>query len=163
MNAKPGRLFEVYRLRVAVQTDRGRMMQAIPGEERIFATWHTANKEAKALSTPDRLVVSQSVLLDVDGRVVFPPENLQQTSRGKWAAIAVVMEARREAAAGVARKPEGDDQPLAAPPPPKARDRSADRGCAAVRPPVQKMLGLDPRVEARIRELRLRERRSAGG
>jgi hypothetical protein len=78
-------MHERYRIREAVRHERFRaILVAVEGEDRIFDSWYEAHREARSLCTEHRAFVAQSVMVDHDGTVVFPPEGSVQRTTVKW-------------------------------------------------------------------------------
>jgi hypothetical protein len=76
---------EAYRLRVAVKDDKGRSaLMAIEGESRLFSTYREATAAARARGGSPAGIVTQSVMLNADREVVFPPDDTRVVSRGNW-------------------------------------------------------------------------------
>jgi len=79
---RPG---EAYRLRQA-NAGTGKMVNIVPfsEDERLFDTYAAAACAAAEHRKRFPSVITQAVVLDNDGRVVFPPDGLDIRSRGRW-------------------------------------------------------------------------------
>lgn len=75
---------EVYRLSRPTRDASGRtVLEPIPGAQ-FFPDWRSANKAARTVSTAAAPIVTESVLVDARGRVVFPPATTARRSRQRW-------------------------------------------------------------------------------
>lgn len=81
---------DAYRLRRATPDGRGGRLLEPLGDGRIFNTWKDALVEARKLSAAGQEIVTQAVMVDESGAVVFPPDDMVQRSRGKWAVAPVI-------------------------------------------------------------------------
>lgn len=79
---RPG---EAYRLRQA-KPGTGKMVNIVPfpEDERLFDTYTAAARAAAEHRKRFPSVITQAVVLDDAGRVVFPPDGLDIRSRGRW-------------------------------------------------------------------------------
>lgn len=92
---------EAYRLREYHRLGPGRHeMRPIPGENRVFTTWKAACDAAEAMKGH---IVTQSILIDADGQLVFPAEGRQMRTEGRW--IAAVNFRYRHRGVGGAPRP----------------------------------------------------------
>ena len=79
---RPG---EAYRLRQA-KPGAGKMVDILPfpEDERLFDTYAAASRAAREHRKRFPSVITQAVVLDDTGRVIFPPDDLDIRSRGRW-------------------------------------------------------------------------------
>jgi hypothetical protein len=79
---RPG---EAYRLRQA-RLAKGGMQEIIPfpADERLFATYREAATAARLHRTKCPSVITQAIIVDASGNVIFPPDSLPVRSRGRW-------------------------------------------------------------------------------
>jgi hypothetical protein len=97
---------EAYRLREYHRLGPGRHeMRPIPGENRLFTTWKAACDAAEAMKGH---IVTQSILIDADGQLVFPVEGRQMRTEGRWIA-AVNFRYRHRGVGGAPRSPNGQE------------------------------------------------------
>ena len=76
-------LRELYRLSRPVRDATGRtVLEPVPGT--LFDTWRAANMAARASSKAGAPIVTESVLVDARGRVVFPPTTIVKRCRTRW-------------------------------------------------------------------------------
>jgi hypothetical protein len=76
-------LRELYRLSRPVRDATGRtVLEPIP--DTLFDTWRAANMAARASSKAGSPVVTESILVDARGRVVFPPPATVKRCRTRW-------------------------------------------------------------------------------
>jgi hypothetical protein len=130
---------EAYRLRLAVRRTDGRVaMMAIEGECRLFATWREAMTAAATVADRRGDVVTQAVLVNEAGRVVFPTDERAPVSGGKWNLAPVIRLGPR--------RPREHREPRPPRPMHDKRPRAARQ--------AGRRLGLDPRVARRIAEIR---------
>ena len=80
--ARPG---EAYRLRQA-RPGKGGMQEIMPfpADERLFATYREAAQAARAHRSKCPSVITQAIIVDASGNVIFPPDSLPVRSRGRW-------------------------------------------------------------------------------
>lgn len=76
-------LRELYRLSRPVRDATGRtVLEPITGT--LFDTWRAANMAARKSSKAGAPIVTESVLVDARGRVVFPPATTVKRCRTRW-------------------------------------------------------------------------------
>jgi len=77
---------EAYRLRRLVAGT----LQPTEGEERLFVDWQDALRAARELGGAACDVVTQAVLVDESGAVVFPPDNVSPRTSARWSVAPVI-------------------------------------------------------------------------
>lgn len=79
---RPG---EAYRLREAKRgADGMQHMVPFPADQRLFATYREATAAAKSHRGKCPSVVTQAIIIDASGNLIFPPDDLPVLSRGRW-------------------------------------------------------------------------------
>lgn len=130
---------EGYRITIATpQPGGGCTYSPMPGDDRIFTTWREAHEAVQRHRAAGRNAAMQAVQLDDDGAVVWPPPGRETSSRGHWNLAPIVRVARRVTMPG--QKPRGDKP-----------------GTPSGRRPRRRKYDLDPRVAARIAEIRRKD------
>jgi hypothetical protein len=139
--------------------DGTREMVAIPGEDRLFATWREAFVAGLEAGGPTAGIYTQAVLLDNNGAVAFPPDDMPTRSLGLW-------QGKRRNAAAVQPAPDSaTDETKAqekvatqanetAPHPQKCKRIRTHRGRWAHATPKDNEMAFSPEVAGRLAEIR---------
>lgn len=85
MTAPESRPGEAYRLRLAKRGADG-MQHMLPftADDRLFPTYREASAAARRHRQKSPSVVTQAVMLDSGGKVIFPHDDLEVRSLGRW-------------------------------------------------------------------------------
>lgn len=135
-----------YRLTVAIRRLAGGYSYSpLPGDDRIFDTWKDANEAVQKHRAAGVGAAVQAVQLDAEGTVVWPPPGRETFSRGHWTRAPMVRPARRIAMPGHSEADRGKRSGRC--------EKRTPRKAARQATPKQKC-SLDPRVAARIAEIR---------
>jgi hypothetical protein len=137
-----GGLREAYRLRRHRQVSPGRHeLRPVAGDDRLFDTWRDAVRAAGGIRGR---VVTQAVMVDAAGRVVFPVEDRRMPTRGRWTdALQVQVPPAGSRSRRPARRRAGPAESPQAPKPAPGRGRGRTQ--------------LSPKVVARLAEIRRQE------